>query len=393
MIELNDEVMREAKKSLKEKGIKSEDVKNLPPIEELCKPIPRSSTIEVQSLQRFNNRDITYSKPPDQCLDEFDNFIVKQDNFNKRVQNHLLENSRAINKLQDIVERTSNDVKMLVKHFQMVQTQIDQLTKVQKDLLVNASREKHACEISTRSGATTQDPLYPEGHPKRIEQDSQRAAGDGIPPKKKMKKHKRVAESSEIGKYPNSVSISDAETESGNASDKEDVEEEPEKLAKNAKYTKEGFISNKHGSEREPWVRKPMPFPGKKHKSKEEEHYNRFCEWMRPLFLQIPLTYAIKMPPYSKYMKDIVTNKRKIPNEEISTLLANYSFDGKVLEKLGDPGIPTIPCSIKNNYVRTALCDLGAGVSVMPFSLYKRLDLEKLISTDISRVDTPLFHN
>jgi hypothetical protein len=47
---------------------------------------------------------------------------------------------------------------MLVEHFQMVQTQIDQLTKVQKDLLVNASREKHAYEISTRSGASTQDP-------------------------------------------------------------------------------------------------------------------------------------------------------------------------------------------------------------------------------------------
>jgi hypothetical protein len=149
MIELNDEVMREAKKSLKEKGIKSEDVKNLPPIEELCKPIPRSSTIEVHSLQCFDNIDIPYSKPPDQCLDEFDNFIVKQDNSNKRVRDHLLENSRAINKLQDIMERTSNDVKMLVKHFQMVQTQIDQLTKVQKDLLVNVAREKQACEIRT----------------------------------------------------------------------------------------------------------------------------------------------------------------------------------------------------------------------------------------------------
>jgi hypothetical protein len=100
--------------------------------------------------------------------------------------------------------------------------------------------------------------------------------------------------------------------------------------------------------------------------------------------LQIPLTKAIKMPPYSKYMKDIVSNKRKIPSEEISTLLGNYCFDGKVPEKLGDPGIPTIPCSIKNNYGRTTLCDLGAGVSVMPFSLYKRLDLEKLISTNIS---------
>jgi hypothetical protein len=241
--------------------------------------------LQVHSLQRFDNRDIPYSKPPNQCLDEFDNFIVKQDDFNKRVQNHLLENSRPINMLQDIVERTSNDVKILVKHFQMVQTQIDQLTKVQKDLLVNAAREKQACEISTRGGATTQDPLYPEGHPKRIEQDSQRATSDGNPSKKKKKKHKIDAEPSETGKDPNSVSISDAETESGNASDKEEVEEEPEKLAKNAKYTKEDFITNKHGNERQPWVQKPMPFPGKKHKSKEEEHYNRFCEWMRPLFL------------------------------------------------------------------------------------------------------------
>ena len=39
-----------------------------------------------------------------------------------------------------------------------------------------------------------------------------------------------------------------------------------------------------------------MPFPGKK-------HYNKFCEWMKPLFLQITLTDAIKLPPYSKYMK------------------------------------------------------------------------------------------
>jgi hypothetical protein len=77
MIELNDEVVREAKRSLKEKGIKSEDVKNLPLIEELCKPIPHFSTIEVHSLQRFDNRDIPYSKPPNQCLGEFDNFIVK----------------------------------------------------------------------------------------------------------------------------------------------------------------------------------------------------------------------------------------------------------------------------------------------------------------------------
>src|SRR4051812_31057453 len=110
-------MMKEAKKCLKEKGIKTENVKNLPPIEELCKTISHSSTIEVHSLQHFYEGDIPYSKPPDQCLDEFDIYVVKQDNLNKRVQNHLIENSRAIDKLHDIVERPSNDVKMLVKHF------------------------------------------------------------------------------------------------------------------------------------------------------------------------------------------------------------------------------------------------------------------------------------
>ena len=376
VIALNDEVMKEAKKCLKEKGIRAEDVKNLPPIEELCKPIPHSSTIEVHSLH-FDESDIPDGKPHDQCLEELDTFIVKQGNFNKQVQNHLLENSRAIHELKDIVERTSNDIKMLCKHFQMVQTQLDQLAKVQKDMLVNASGDKHAYGIRTRSGIATQDPLYPEGHPKIIEQDSQQGEDSGSPRKRKKKKHKIVEEPLEPAVDPNSISVSDAKTESGNdkneSPDKEEGEEEPEKHTKNTRYTKEDFIANKHGKEREPWVQKPMPFPGKKHKSKEEEHYNKFCEWMKPLFLQIPLTDAIKLPPYSKYMKDIVSNKRKIPNEEISTLLANYSFNGKVPKKLGDPGIPTIPCSIKNNYVRTALCDLGAGVSVMPFSLYKRL--------------------
>ena len=54
-------------------------------------------------------------------------------------------------------------------------------------------------------------------------------------------------------------------------------------------------------------------------------------------------------------------------------MLANYNFKDGVPKKLGDPGIPTIPCSIEKNYVNTALCDLGARVSVMPFSFIKDL--------------------
>ena len=105
---------------------------------------------------------------------------------------------------------------------------------------------------------------------------------------------------------------------------------------------------------------------------------------LRPVFLCTRLTDILKMPPYAKYMKDIITNKRKIPEAEIYTMLANYTFKDGVPKKLGDSGIPTIPCSIKKNYVKTALCDLGAGVSVMPLSIYKRLDLNKLTPTEIS---------
>src|SRR6266536_695791 len=90
------------------------------------------------------------------------------------------------------------------------------------------------------------------------------------------------------------------------------------------------------------------------------------------------------MPPYAKYMEDIVTIKRKIPEAKICTMLANCTFKGGVPKKLGDSGIPTVPRSIKRNYVKTALCDLGVGVSVMPLSLYKRLDLNKLTPTEIS---------
>src|SRR3954468_11680899 len=97
----------------------------------------------------------------------------------------------------------------------MVQTQLDQLAKVQKDMLVNASGDKHAYGIITRSGIATQDPLYPEGHPKKIEQDSQQGEDSGSPRKRKKKKHNVVEEPLEPDVDPNSISVSDAETESG----------------------------------------------------------------------------------------------------------------------------------------------------------------------------------
>ena len=80
-----------------------------------------------------------------------------------------------------------------------------------------------------------------------------------------------------------------------------------------------------------------MPFPHKPSNKRDDEEFERFAEMLRPVFLRTRFTNILKMAPYGKYKKDIVTNKRKIPEAEISTMLANYTFNDGVPKKLGDP--------------------------------------------------------
>ena len=77
------------------------------------------------------------------------------------------DNSYVIKNLHTVLEKTTNDVRGLVKHFHMVQTQLEQITKVQKDLLAGIPTQvsKQTCGVNTRGRASTQDPFYPEGHP------------------------------------------------------------------------------------------------------------------------------------------------------------------------------------------------------------------------------------
>ena len=55
---LSPEDMQEAMKSMKEKGIKAEDVKNLPPIEDIHGLNTPTQVVEVNSLYRFDEGDI-----------------------------------------------------------------------------------------------------------------------------------------------------------------------------------------------------------------------------------------------------------------------------------------------------------------------------------------------
>src|SRR3954469_6229360 len=157
---------------------------------------------------------------------------MKQSHFNKRIQSQLHDNSLSIKSLLDVLGRTVNDVKSLVKHFHMIQTQLEKISNVQKDLIANnAEQDIQAYGIKTRGGTHTQDPLYPEGHPKRMKQDSQVQEEDetvSSPKKKKNKKHKEADNpndpitSEKPAVDPNSISTSDAETKDGAESEEKD---------------------------------------------------------------------------------------------------------------------------------------------------------------------------
>jgi hypothetical protein len=64
--------------------------------------------------------------------------------------------------------------------------------------------------------------------------------------------------------------------------------------------------------------------------------------------------------------------------EECSAAILNMSP-----EKKKDPGCPTIDYSIGNQYFDNALCDLGASVSVMPKSVFDKLQHAKIVPTSM----------
>ncbi|XP_021770546.1 uncharacterized protein LOC110734715 [Chenopodium quinoa] len=104
----------------------------------------------------------------------------------------------------------------------------------------------------------------------------------------------------------------------------------------------------------------PMPFPQRLSKAVLDRHFGKYCE-------------ALK-----KNIKDQHEDK-EVVNEKGSTLLCD-----SLPPKLHDPGSFTIPCMINEKNFDKVLCDLGASVNLMPYSLYEKLGLQKLKPSPIS---------
>ena len=87
-----------------------------------------------------------------------------------------------------------------------------------------------------------------------------------------------------------------------------------------------------------------------------------------------------------KNLKEILSKKRKIPEEGIVNLTATCSavIQQKLQAKMKDLGSFTIPCSIGKYEFKKALCDSSVSINLMPLSVVQRLSLWELTSTAIT---------
>ena len=130
-----------------------------------------------------------------------------------------------------------------------------------------------------------------------------------------------------------------------------------------------------------------VPFPQRLQKSRKEEQFSKFLDLFKKIEINIPFVEVIsQMPLYAKFLKEVLSKKRKIAEEGIVNLTATCSaiIQQKLPAKMKDPGSFTIPCSIEKYEFKKALCDSGASINLMPLSVVQRLSLGELTPTAIT---------
>ena len=103
--------------------------------------------------------------------------------------------------------------------------------------------------------------------------------------------------------------------------------------------------------------------------------------------VNIPFLDAIQqVPSYAKFLKDLVTVKRKnnVPKKAFLIEQVSSILQCKLPIKYKDPRCPTISCMIGANQIEKALLDLGASVNLLPYSVYLQLGLGELKPTSMT---------
>ncbi|GJR05706.1 reverse transcriptase domain-containing protein [Tanacetum coccineum] len=133
-----------------------------------------------------------------------------------------------------------------------------------------------------------------------------------------------------------------------------------------------------------------IPYPSRmnqeKQQEKDEVQIYKFWQMFKQLHINISLADAlILILKYQKMLKSLLSNKEKLI--ELANTPLNKNFSAVILKKLpkklGDLGKFLILCGFSELKCK-ALADLGASINLMPLSVWKKLGLLELISTQMT---------
>ncbi|XP_024025997.1 uncharacterized protein LOC112092920 [Morus notabilis] len=190
------------------------------------------------------------------------------------------------------------------------------------------------------------------------------------------------------GKELESLSVQNAmvdeEPIKSNDDGKDKSKEENLKAKKEAPVVTPGSITF---LDNPPRITPPLPFPQRFQKNTLDEQFEKFLNIFKRIHINIHFVDALEqMPNYAKFMKEVMSKKRKLEDYETVKLTEECSaiIKRQLLEKLKDPGSFRIPCIIGELHIEKALCDLGASINLMPLSILRKLNLGEITPTTIS---------
>ncbi|KAJ9547181.1 LOW QUALITY PROTEIN: hypothetical protein OSB04_019724 [Centaurea solstitialis] len=127
-----------------------------------------------------------------------------------------------------------------------------------------------------------------------------------------------------------------------------------------------------------------LPFPCRLKNKNMDKQFKKFLYIFKQLHINIPLVEALEqMPNYVKFLKDILSKKRKLTEFENVALTQECSAL-LIPSKLKDLGSFTILCSIGGQEVGLALCDLGASINLMPLFVFNKLGIGEVRPTPVT---------
>ncbi|XP_073122003.1 uncharacterized protein [Henckelia pumila] len=152
----------------------------------------------------------------------------------------------------------------------------------------------------------------------------------------------------QIGQLAKSISSGDQGTLPS------DTEKNPKEQVKAIELRSGKMVEPEQKSEKEPETALK--------KAKLDSQFGKFLEVFKKLNINIPFADALmQMPSYEKFLKEILSNKRKLEEHAMISLTENCSA-----------------------LFYKALCDLGASINLMPYSVFRKLSLGEPKSTRMS---------